>query len=244
MNKAHLKLGRGPVKRDARTFKLSDYLTKLPPPPASLTYAQVVPQWGMMANDRYGDCTCAALAHQIQLWCATAKRPFAPTDADVLHAYADVTGFDPATGENDNGAVELDVLNYARRTGLAGHTIEAYVAVNHANTSHVKSSVHLFEGCYIGLDLPIAAQTDAIWKTGRGAAYAAGSWGGHAVNVVGYDAQHLTCVTWGATQRMTWGFFAKYCVEAYALLSMDMMSGGRCPAGFDVSALRNDLKAL
>lgn len=41
--------------------------------------------------------------------------------------------------------------------------------------------------------------------------------------VVAYDSRSLTVVTWGALQTMTWGFWAAYCDEAYAILSPDYL---------------------
>ena len=36
---------------------------------------------------------------------------------------------------------------------------------------------------------------------------APGSWGGHAVDVVGYDDAGLTVVSWGALLRASWDFW-------------------------------------
>ncbi len=67
-----------------------------------------------------------------------------------------------------------------------------------------------------------------------------GSWGGHAVPVIAYDASGLTCITWGALKRMTWAFWDAYCDEAYACLSRDW-AAARAPSGFDWAALDADL---
>ncbi|MGB6874974.1 MAG: hypothetical protein WBD87_02970, partial [Candidatus Acidiferrales bacterium] len=74
---------------------------------------------------------------------------------------------------------------------------------------------------------------------------APGSWGGHAVPVLAYDSDGLTCITWGAKKRMTWAFFAQYCDEAYAPLSHDWFSAqGIDPSGIDFAALSADLHQL
>ena len=73
---------------------------------------------------------------------------------------------------------------------------------------------------------------------------APGSWGGHAVDVVGYDEGGLTVVTWGALQRLTWAFWDRYCDEAWCVLSPDFLTEGRSPQGFDVDALRHDLELV
>ena len=61
------------------------------------------------------------------------------------------------------------------------------------------------------------------------------------MNVVGYDAERITVVTWGALKELTWEFWDRYCDEAYALISKDFLRDGRSPAGFDMAALRRDL---
>ena len=199
----------------------------------------------MMANDRLGDCTCAAAGHMIECWTANASKEKVPTDASIIAAYSAITGYDPHTGENDNGAVELDVLNYWRKRGIAGSQISAYAAVKPGNHDHVRQSVFLFGGCYIGLSLPISAQTQKIWNVVKGPRGKAGSWGGHAVPVVAYDANGLTVVTWGKLMQMTWAFWDAYCDEAYAILSPDWLEAGKTsPSGFDVAALQSDLRTV
>ncbi len=69
-----------------------------------------------------------------------------------------------------------------------------------------------------------------------------GSWGGHAVPVVAYDARTLTVVTWGALQAMTWSFWDAYCDEGYAIISNDYLNGQeQAPQGFSLQQLQADL---
>src|SRR5215471_8750921 len=155
-----LKLGKQPARHDPRTLLLASYITPaLPPAPAAVDLTKKVKSWGMMENDQIGDCTCAAAGHLMMEWTANAgKKMFTPTDKQVVAAYSAITGYNPATGANDNGAVEIDVLNYWRQSGIAGHKIGAYVALEPSNHIHIMDSVFIFEGCYIGLQLPISAQ--------------------------------------------------------------------------------------
>ena len=71
-----------------------------------------------------------------------------------------------------------------------------------------------------------------------------GSWGGHAVDVVRYDARMLTVVTWGGLKELTWSFWDRYCDEAYCLLSTDFLEAGKAPNGFDLAALKRDLELV
>jgi hypothetical protein len=249
-----LKLGKSAARHDPRTLLLASYLTPaLPAPPASFDLTSKVTAWGMMDNDQIGDCTCAAAGHLIMEWTANAKgKMVTPTDKQIVTAYSAITGYNSTTGANDNGANEVDVLNYWRQTGIASHKIGAYMALEPSNHTHIMDSVYIFGGCYIGVQLPTSAQAQTQnhqpWSvppggpTGDGKP---GSWGGHAIPVMAYDARGVTVVTWGALQVMTWSFWAAYCDEAYAILSTDYLSGKRTtPQGFNLAQLQADLADL
>ena len=249
-----LKLGKGAARHDPRALLLASYVsTTLPAPPASYDLTPKVKAWGMMENDQIGDCTCAAAGHLIMEWTANAgKKMVTPSDKQIVAAYSAITGYNPTTGANDNGAVEVDVLNYWRQSGIAGHKIGAYVALEPANHNHIMDSVYIFEGCYIGMQLPISAQAQVqnhqTWSVPPGGTTGdgkPGSWGGHAVPVVAYDTRGVTVVTWGALQTMTWSFWEAYCDEAYAILSKDYLTAKKkTPEGFNVEQLQADLADL
>lgn len=244
------KLGKAAPRHDSRNLMLGKYLTtEFPNPPAAVDYAQKVRQpWGMMLNDRLGNCTCAAAGHMILQWTANAGVAVVPPDDSILSAYEGITGYNPANPDSDQGAVELDVLNYWRQTGIAGHKIGAFAAIHPWNRAEVRAAVWLFGGLYIGVALPASAQGASVWDVppyGCTGAGTPGSWGGHAVEVVAYDADGLTVITWGAPMKVTWQFWDAYVDEAYAILSNDFLVGGiATPAGFDLAALTNDLQAV
>ncbi|HZQ04213.1 MAG TPA: hypothetical protein VFA88_09360 [Gaiellaceae bacterium] len=242
-----VRLGKLPVRVDVRTLSLARYVDTavLPAPPALLDLATAVPDWPMYANDRIGDCTCAAAAHMIEAWtAASAGRAVEVSERAVLRAFDAVKLIDPATGEA--GAVELDVLKYWRRTGIARHRIGAFARVHVHNHALVRTGAWLFGGLYIGVQLPLSAQRQQVWDwTGRLDGRARpGSWGGHAVDVVGYDANTLTFVTWGRLKEMTWAFWDRYCDEVYALLSPDFLARSEAPNGFDLAELERDLALI
>ena len=249
-----LKLGKQLARHDPRTLLLASYVTPaLPAPPPQHDLTAKIHSWGMMENDQLGDCTCAAAGHLIMEWTANAgKKMVKPTDKQIVAAYSAITGYNPATGANDNGAVEIDVLNYWRQSGIAKHKIGAYVALEPSNHIHIMDSVYIFEGCYIGLQLPVSAQAQVQnhqpWSVPPGGPTGDGkpdSWGGHAVPVVAYDQRGVTVVTWGALQTMTWSFWEAYCDEAYAILSTDYLDDKQqSPAGFNMQQLQADLSDL
>src|SRR5579864_3647542 len=172
-----MKLGKQAPRHDPRTLLFATYFRgdALPPPPASENWASRVADWPMMANDRIGDCTCAAAGHMIEQWTTYAGRAVTPNDKAIIAAYSAVSGYNPRTGANDNGAVELDVLNYWRHYGIAQRKIMAYVALEPKNHVQAMDAVLLFGNCYIGLALPQSAQTQAIWAVPPGGPTGAGA---------------------------------------------------------------------
>jgi hypothetical protein len=241
-------LGKRPTRVDPRTLRFSKYVKKraLPPPPASLDYGTKVKAWGMMANDTVGCCTTAAAGHQIQTWTSQASRLVTVSDKSVLAAYSAVTAYDPKDPDTDQGAYEIDALNFWRKKGVGGRRILAYAGLDFQQPLQVRQAAYVFGGAYIGLALPLTAQaqTGGLWDvTGPAQGEAApGSWGGHAVNVVAYDRDGLAVVTWGQIQWMTWGFWARYCDEAYCIISLDWLGkGGKSPPGFNLVGLVSDI---
>lgn len=244
-----MRLGKLAPKVDHRTLKLASYIdeSKLPVIPPKVLWGNKVRVWPMFLNDKIGDCTIAGAAHMVETWDINVGKGFVMTEADVLGAYSYVSGFNNLTGANDNGAVELDVLNFWRKVGIGGHHINAYTAVNMKSERDARLAIWMFGGLYIGLDLPITAQDQTIWdvpsqsdlKFGDGAP---GTWGGHAVNITGFDDKYVHLVTWGKEKLATWAFYHAYCDEAYGVVSKEWVSThGVTPSGFSYNDLLSDL---
>lgn len=248
----HVRLGKRPKKADRRNLKLATYLRTatgakgLPRIPAKLiqsdkVLAQLPGGFGMMRNDAEGDCSIAGQGHAIQTWTALAGQAFTPPDDAIQQAYI------PGTGNADDGRFLLDVLNYMVKTGIAGHRIGAFAEIDRkAASAHrmVRAAIDLFGGAYIGVNLPVSAQRQSIWTVTTGPDAKPGGWGGHCVWLIDYDSTGPTCVTWGETLKMSWGFFDKYCDEAYAIIAPDFLAGGKTPRGFDAAALQADLAKI
>lgn len=243
---AHLRLGKLPRKNDPRTLRLAKYLTPEATYPDHVDWTAEVPSWPMYGNDSLGDCTCAAAGHAIQAWTAAAGRPATPTLDEVVAAYW-------ATGSDDSGRFELDVLNYWRTQGVGGHKILAYVAIDPKNLDHLRYAIATFGGVYTGAALPLSAQGQAEWTLvgdGKTGGAAPGSWGGHAIPYQAYDTRtpngaqggELVCVTWGALLKLSEAFHLAYCDELYAIVTEDWLeANGASPTGLDVAALLADL---
>jgi hypothetical protein len=147
-----LKLGKLHKRNDPRTLKFAAYVESyiLPSIPKQAFYGASIKDWGMMLNDKIGDCTCAGIGHLVQDWTASVGSQFNIPDSDILKAYSDISGYDPKTGRNDTGCNMLDVLNYCCKKGIGGHTIEAYTEVNVKNETNIKAGIYLFEGFISG----------------------------------------------------------------------------------------------
>lgn len=243
------KLGKGFPKHDARIAALHDRC-------AGARLSVVAPEcrwdkgvmYGMLANDQYGDCTCAGVYHMMQTWAANASgSKWEPTDQQTLALYTIVGGWP----QHDDGAVETDVLNWWATHGVPDQNgvaqLVKYMRIDQTQIEWVKYAIEQFGGAYIGLNLPRSAQNQVQvgqqWQPVTGAPEritAPGSWGGHCVPLVGYDTRGFWCITWGERQYMTNEFFAAYCDEAYAVLSPDWTA----PQHLDVDALTADMASL
>jgi len=248
----NVKLGKRVAHHDSRVPMLAKYLASLqtlPTPPVEENWADKITKLGMMMNDKLGDCTCAAVGHVIQQWTAESGTQAIIPDQDILTMYEAVSGYNPSDPNTDAGAIELDVLKYWLNHPLDGHELLAFVALEPSNHTNIKDAIYIFGNAYIGLQLPLSAQNQAVWSVPAGGAHgegAPGSWGGHAVPIIGYDDATLTCITWGTYQQMTWAFWEAYCDEAYALLSKDWLTQAAqvTPAGFDFKTLQADMDVL
>ena len=245
-----VRLGKNAPKRDLRTLRMAEYLPLIAPiPPESCDWtAKVTQPWGMLLNDTQGDCTCAAAAHLIDLWTANTMAETLIADTDVLAAYEAFCGYNPADPSTDRGGVEINVLNQWRQMGIAGHKIGAYASINPLNVSHIKLAISIFGGVYVGIALPASVQGQSTWNVisdGLSGAGTPGSWGGHAVPIVAYDADGLTCITWGQPLKMSWAFWTAYVDEAYAIISNDFLNGSAVtPSGFNLAQLQSDLSVV
>jgi hypothetical protein len=246
-NHSRMKLGRKAIKTDTRTLMLGDYLTSsIPPPPVTADWTKGISGWGMMLNDQLGDCTIAGCGHAVQVWTANTGGIATVPDSTVEAMYEKWDGYVPGDASTDTGGVELDVLNDWRQQGFGGHALLAFADPKFSNLVEIRQSIALFGGVYIGLALPLTAQTQDVWDvvTGGGSNAKKGSWGGHCVYVPKYDANGFTCITWGQLKTMTVAFWNEYCDEAHTLLGQDWLSSKGSPPGFDQAQLQTDLTAI
>lgn len=253
-----MRLGKQPATHDPQDLCFAHYRTVSALRDAPVGYGHqglVKAPWGMLGNDEWGDCAWAGPAHEHMLTSAAAGRQVSFTTEAVLAAYSAGTGFNPAAGPSgsnptDQGSNVRSVLKYRQKTGLvdaavAVHKIGAYVALEPGNWDELLQALYLFESVGIGIEFPSSAMAQfdqgKPWSVVGGARVE----GGHYIPVVGRPlTSDGLCVTWGATQRFTKGFYSKYSDEAWAILSPEMLASGRSLEGFDLTQLTADLAAL
>lgn len=237
--------GRLPNDPDKPRVRLAPFLrhaSSLPPMPILQDWGSRVTDWGMALNDRMGDCTVADIAHtlkQTSLY-ATGSEVSIP-DSEVVAAYSAISGYDPATGANDNGAIMQDVQNYWRKTGVGGHKSLAFAEVDVTNLDEVYAAINVFGSVHLGMDFPQSAMDQ--FNRGQG-------WtlsdinnqvvGGHDVVGVGYDKTRgvIYVVTWGRLIPVTNEFFKKYFVEGWVSIIPEWLDvTGHNPLGLDLQGL-------
>lgn len=244
---ASLRFGKLPPLHDYRTLRLKNYLLheQLPPPAPvydaldqlrqRLAVSDLAALFPMDGNDRYGDCTVAALAHAVTVYRGRLGQESVMEKQDVIKLYLHLTK------GADSGLAELDVLNYWRRHAAGGEKIMAYASIDPKNHAHVQHAIQLFGGVYLGFQVPEGCeeQFDAgtPWVPGKLTT------DGHAVFATGYDADGVTVLTWGKLQKGTWAWWDECVDEAYALLPWEAMQTDFSP-GFDGQQLKHDLSLI
>lgn len=251
-----MKLGKLPPRHDERTLKLSSVFT--PPIAVDFDWSKRLPvNLGQMCNDDCGDCTCAGAGHLVQTWTANNGAEVSISDDDILAAYKVLTlqtngvAYDPDDPSTDTGLVLLDVLKYWRTTGIGGHKIGGFAAVNHKDLNEIRAAGNAFGGLYTGVSLPISAQAQVgkTWTPGNGEGDdAPGTWGGHCVAMIAANASGdggVRYITWGKRQDATFSWVVANGDEMFAVFSNDWVNGNApAPNGMNVTALKQYLASL
>jgi hypothetical protein len=263
------KLGKQPATFDHRDLLFQQYRTgePLPSHPKHFGHEKLVASkgWQMLGNGPdstvkpgflgAGDCVFAGGDHETMLWTIEGGTPATFSGANAIADYSAVTGYNPnapldPNGDNptDNGTNVRDALKYRQKTGLIDahgrrHKIGAYVALEQGNVEQLLEALYLFGIVGIGIRFPASAMVQ--FNHGKAWSVVAGPEprDGHYIPLVAYR-QMLECVTWGRIQKMTLEFFKKYCDEAWAILSPEMLQSNKSPEGFNLAQLNTDLKAL
>ena len=244
----NFKTGKHAPKYNKKTLSFAKYLTGKLPVPAEKVYREYkIPAAAiqMYGNDKYGDCTCAGAANMLILATCHTGEVVIPTLEDVLGLYTAISGFDPKTGANDNGAAMTDVLDYLQSTGIAGRKILGWAQIDHTNLVHRKLACQLFGGTYVGVQLPASAQDQfpGPWEVVDGSPIE----GGHCIIRPGYGATGDDYVTWGNwCVKASAAWSAAYVDEEYIVVTESWINQSTqlTPGGLDLATLQADLALL
>jgi hypothetical protein len=258
------KLGRN--RRDHARFALTieDYLRPHPvtgglekvADSEDVDRASRVMAWPMYGNDQIGDCTIAAMGHAFTALEMYAFRPSSIfSGAEIVKAYSAVSGYDPGTGANDNGAQMQDVLAYMRTEGMTDemgrvHKVVAYAALGKPSSPALLSRcLKTFGSVYVGFACPQSAED----QFGREPwTYEPGSpiLGGHAISLHRrhpYSSKKgvWDFSTWGSLQAVTSPFLAHYVEEAWIFVTEDWIeSNGSTADGLSLAQLTSDMRFI
>lgn len=247
-----LKLGKKPARRGAMQLKFSDLADEsvLPKPPRYFGNSKLVSEpWGMLGNDRWGDCVLAGAAHETMLWTRQGEAPDCLfTEENALEAYSEVTGFNPADEGTDQGTDMGEAASWRRKVGIKDstgvrHRVAAFLSIDPGDLKAHYQAMWLFGAVGIGFEFPSSAwdQFDASkpWKVVPRSPVE----GGHYVPLL-FKRRTMECVTWGRTQGMTVDFFGKYNDESVVYVSEDALTARKSPEGFDYDTLVKYLAKL
>lgn len=242
------RLGKLPATRPYGVEDFDAYLTTRPPTPPSHVDPPSVTNawgggWGMAGNDTYGDCVEADSNHAIlALNTVLGTRDLVPSAGETVLQYQEETG-GPDVGLN----ISTHLARW-RALGLFGdmdgipNKLPAYAPVK-LGITEIQRAVWLCRAVPMGWQLPQSAQDQF---PGHPFAVVPGSpiIGGHDMLAVGYDPEYLYLVTWADTHRATWPFVARYCDEAFALITQSVKEKGFGPTGVDFKSLLADLPTI
>ena len=247
------KLGRLPRSFNpaVKTMKAFFQHATLPPAPLMVDNTRGVKQWGMMLNDRLGDCTCAGIFHARQVWTNFLGGENTQPDAEVLKLYEAACGYRPGDESTDNGGIEQNVLRYCMNEGvpLADGTTDKFLGfaeVNHTKLDEVKLAIAEFGLAYIGFQVPQSiydanGEPRPVWNYTLNSPIE----GGHCVILVGYNNVGFQLISWGEIYTMSYSFFQRYCDEVYAIVSKDWIAAtGKTPLGMSLADLEALMKEL
>lgn len=171
-------------------------------------------------NDIHGNCVIAAEGHATLRFELLEQGRLVPgTAAEVDAEYF------RQSGGHDSGLVLLYAMREWRKGfkfGGGTYAIHSFLLVNRGNTNEVREAMLVGAGLTAGVDLPLSASDDMnagrTWDIVAGPRGAKGSWGRHAIRLVGYGPDGVEFITWGKRQRATWRWFSAMCEECYLVI--------------------------
>jgi hypothetical protein len=245
-NMEKLMFGKLPKKEDpkGRTLKLAKYTKKMAPPHESYSlldnvvatiHIDNVPKlFGMLGNDRYGDCLMAGGAHLLTLWKALIGK------LKIFKTCFVVRWYKKLTGGGDDGLNMLDVLKKWVNDSILGEKIIAFAEIDPKDHTNVMYAISVFKGAYLGFNVQKDCMDDfnaipkKTWTPGELLNE------GHCVDAVAYDPEKLTVLTWGDKIDGFWTWWDCCVDECYVIIPKEAEDPNFAP-GFDLATLKADL---
>jgi hypothetical protein len=235
-----MKLGIRGHKEDprGRTLKIKDFIKPGLAYPAAcdLTFG-LIPDVDALGNDAVGCCAIAGPAHFARWEDQLCKRQANVFTANVIDEYQNF-GYVPGDETTDNGCYALDVFLRWRKEGLFGRKIEAFAQVDFFNPDEMARATFLLGGVFLCFSLPQSVSDGRdTWDVTPGSP----QWGGHLVYQDGTGLVN----SWGQRIRVTDAFIARYCFDAFAVVSKESIKpDGRAFSGLDLGGLQEALEAV
>jgi hypothetical protein len=252
MSEFDLKLGKLPHVPDGRDIRFRDIAppSRLPIPPSRFGYGTIFGDWGMLGNDRVGDCVPAGMAHEVMGFNRLAGHPVTFDEASVLRTYTDVGGYNPNDPSTDQGCDVRAAHAYWQTEGIvdsagARHKIGAYVFLTPGDYVQLMQAAYLFE--FVGIGVTITRAQQEQFQAGLPWEYVPGSpvEGGHYVVPTGRAS--LTdngLLTWGKRWSFTRPFYEKQCDEAIVAVTSEELANGVNRRGLNLDALNQALQEV
>lgn len=234
---------RAPSNRPA--LHLASLIKAVPDHPLTVDHLAAVTNWRVLGNDRFGDCGPVSVANSRALVTKTlAGRESYPTLASVYDLYrrSGNPGFNPVTGDDDNGVDMQTMLGAVAHGGIAGRKAVAYAKVDHRDLDQVKAAIAIFGFVLLGADLQQAQARGSIWDN----APASPDWGGHAILAGAYRTGQrfdVGVVSWGQVIGVTDAWWPRV-EEAWAVIWPEACFTRQFQQGIDVAALAADYRQL
>jgi hypothetical protein len=241
---------------------IGDALDPLGQPPAKsndyvkAVTAMVGKNWGVMLNNKLGDCTAATTGHSLMLRSANIGTMITPTDLEIQDFYFKSTG---SSLKDDEGGNDIDVCKYEVATGFTArgvvHKAEGFMTIDPTHFDHFRWAQQIFGTMRLGLNVPEYCQDQ--FDAGQPWDYVAAkdnspkAISGHSVPLVDYGnygppEAPWAVLTWGGVQFMTQRAMEEWCMEAHVELFYDWVRAGQqtAPSGFDMAALMEKLQQV
>lgn len=244
------KLGKLPRRPGAINIDFRDVfdVTKLPSLPTTGWGMQPSSKnYGMLGNDRWGDCVIAGGMHESIVLNTEAGNPVPRfTMVDAQDEYTAITGFNPNDPSTDQGTDVQAAAAYRQKIGYRDstgkrHKIVAYLAVN---ADDLPLAAYTLGAAGWGLNVPGSAQDQ--FTSGQPWTFVPGDpiVGLHYVPLIGRTpGGNDVVITWAQSQEVTKPFYNAYFDEGAGYVSQEFLNNSThlSPEQFDLAALKSFL---